>query len=382
MTFSLRATLSSVAVSLLCLVAAQAHAAGSVTIVQQSPVGMFGDYTITFPNGSQLTMNEQERREFSAAENGTYLLHLSPPPDAKMTTTVTKNGVDQIATVDRDVSFTVASADEITVTIRYRYDGTIIVDSDPQGASFELLGPNSARDTGFTPQTYTGVAPGEYRVTFHRREGCNLVSPIQRSLDANATLTLFGRFTCGAASSSSSSSVLTEEPVADINEGRTVRIWVAANQAEALAGGVVRVTITVKNTGARTIHDVVASAQIDPTTAQFLSPLPHFGTVTGATAFWEIPQIYSGKTWSVTVPLTLSATMKQGDQSTVTARVSASDLAESNAGTSLVATTTIGVTGLPVTGFRADVLFLILSTVFTAVFARKTVQQHLAVQQA
>ncbi len=284
--------------------------------------------------------------------------------------------------MDRDVSFTVANADEITVTIKYRYDGTIIVDSEPQGASFELLGPNSSHNTGVTPDTYTGVAPGEYRVTFHRREGCNLVSPIQRSLDANATLTLFGRFTCGAASSSSSSSIEPAEPVADINEGRTVRIWVAANQAEALAGGTVRGTITIKNTGARTIHNVVVSAQIDPASAQFVAPLPRFGTVTGETAFWEIPQIYSGNTWSVTLPLTLSPAMKQGDQSTVTARVSASDLADGNAGASLVATTTIGVTGLPVTGFRADVLFLILSTVFTAVFARKTVQQHLATQKA
>lgn len=383
MTFSLRTVLSSTAVSLLCLVATQAHAAGSVTIIQQSPVGMFGNYTLTFPIGSQITINEQERKELPSTEIGTYRLHITPPADAKMTTTVTKNGVDLIATVDRDVSFTLAELDEITVVIKYRYDGTIVVTSDPQGASFELLGPNNARDTGFTPATYTGMSPGEYRVTFHRRDGCNLVSPIQRSLNANATLTLFGRFTCGvASSSSSSSSVATEEPVADLNEGRTVRIWVAAHQAEALAGGTVRTTITVKNTGNRTIHNVVVSAQIDPEAAQFATPLPRFGTVTGETAYWEIPQIYSGNTWSVTLPLNLSKTLGQGDQSTVTARVSAMDLAEGNAGSSLVATTVIGVTGLPVTGLRFDILFLVLSTVFTAILAKKNVQRHLATQNA
>ena len=383
MTFSLRTSLSSVVTALLLLVAAQAHAAGSVTIIQQSPIGMFGDYTITFPIGSQITMNEQERKELPSTEIGTYLLHISPPADAKMTTTVTKNEVDLIATVDRDVSFTLAELDEVTVVIKYRYDGTIVVDSEPQGASFELLGPNGARDTGFTPATYTGMAPGEYRATFHKRAGCNLVSPIQRPLNANATLTLFGRFTCGAASSAaSSSSAEPEEPVADLNEGRSVRIWVAAHQAEALAGGDVRTTITVKNIGNRTIHNVVVSAQIDPQAAQFTTPLPRFGTVTGETAYWEIPQIYSGNTWSVTLPLSLSETARQGDRSTVTARVSASDLAENNAGSSLVATATIGVTGLPVTGLRFDVLFLILSTVFTAIIAKKNVLQHLAAQQA
>lgn len=382
MTSSLRTTLSSAAAALLFLIAFEAHAAGSVTIIQQSPIGIFGDYTLTLPGGSQITLHEQERRELAIADVGTYLLHLSPPADAKMTTTVTKNGVDLSSTVDRDVSFTVADADKVTVAIKYRYDGTVIVDSDPQSVSFELLGPNDARDTGFTPQTYTGMAPGEYRVTFHRREGCNLVSPIQRELEANGTLTLTGKFTCGAASSSSSSSSVTpEEPVEDINEGRSVRIWVAAHQAEALAGGSVRTTITVKNTGTRTIHDVSVSAQIDPTAVQFSTPLPRFGTVMGETAYWEIPQIYSGKTWSVTVPLSLSDALEQGDLSTVTARVSASDLAEGNAGTALVATTEIGVTGLPVTGFRIDVLFLIASSIFTAVCAKKTVQR-LAVKTA
>ncbi|MFH0851791.1 MAG: hypothetical protein V1876_03510 [Candidatus Peregrinibacteria bacterium] len=382
MIFSLRTALSSAATALLFLVAAQAHAAGSVTIIQQSPIGMFGDYTLTFPTGSQVTINEQERKELPTAGIGMYLLHLSPPSDAKMTTAITKNGVDLIATVDRDVSFTLADLDKITVTIRYRYDGTIVVDSDPQGASFELLGPNNARDTGFSPATYTGMAPGEYRVTFHKRDGCNLVSPVRRSLDANATLTFIGNFSCGVVTPPAPPPAPMEEPMADTNEGRTVRIWVAAHQAEALAGGAVRVTITVRNTGARTIHNVMVSAQIDPAIAQFFSPLPHFGTMTGDTAFWGIPQIYSGNTWSVTLPLTLSASMQQGDRSTVTARVSASDLAENNAGTTLIATTTIGVTGLPVTGFRADVLFLILSTVFTAIFARKTIQQRLAAERA
>jgi len=382
MNFSLRTFLTGSAATLLCLVALEAHAAGTVTILQQSPIGIYGNYTVTFPLGAQITVNEQAAKELTTTEIGTYLLHITPPNDAKMTTTVTKNGLDLISTVDHDVSFTIADADEVTVTIKYRYDGSVVVDSDPEGASFELLGPNDMRDTGITPATYTSMAPGSYRVTFHKREGCDLVSPIQRTLNANSSLTLTGKFVCGvASSSSSSSSVASEEPVEDLNEGRSVRIWVITHQAEALAGSTARTTITVKNTGTRTIHDVVASAQVDPAIAQFVSPLPQSGTVTDGTAFWQIPQIYSGKTWSVTAPLTLSKTLKQGDQSTITTRVSAGDLAESNAGSVLVDTTTIGVTGLPTTGMRFDILFLISSLVFTAFCAKKNVQ-HLATQKA
>lgn len=383
MNFSLRTFLTGSVATLLCLVTVQAHAAGTVTILQQNPIGIFGNYTVTFPLGSQITVNEQAAKELTTTEVGTYLLHLTPPNDAKMTTTVTKNGLDLISTVDHDVSFTIADTDEVTVTIKYRYDGSVVVDSDPEGASFELLGPNDMRDTGITPATYTSMPPGSYRVTFHKREGCDLVSPIQRTLNANSSLTLTGKFTCGAAlsSSSSSSSVASEEPVEDLNEGRSVRIWVITHQAEALAGSTIRTTITVKNTGTRTIHDVVASAQVDPSIAQFVSPLPQSGTMTDDTAFWEIPQIYSGKTWSVTVPLTLSKSLQQGNQPTITTRVSASDLAEGNAGSDLVDTTTIGVTGLPTTGLRFDILFLIVSLVFTAFFAKKNIQ-HLAAQKA
>lgn len=366
--------------TLLLLIAAKAQAAGTVTIYQQSPIGIYGDYTIKYPGGSQIIVNNQESKMLPAAENGMYLLHITAPNGAKMSTTVEKNGVEALTTVSPDVSFTVMDSDEITVTVTYRYDGTVIVESDPADASFELLGPNDLRVTGHTPARYESMAPGEYRATFHRRADCITLSPIQRSLDANATLSIIGKFTCGlaASSSSSSSSIPSVEPVEDINGGRTVRVWVAAHQAEALAGGTVRTTITVKNTGARTIHNVVVSTQIDPETAQFVTPLPRFGSVNDAVASWEIPQIYSGKTWTVTVPLALSTSLKQGTTSTVTARVSASDLAENNAGTALVATTTIGVTGLPVTGMRFDMLFLMVSLVATAVIAKKTVQRAVA----
>ncbi|OIO55365.1 hypothetical protein AUJ46_01585 [Candidatus Peregrinibacteria bacterium CG1_02_54_53] len=382
MTFSLRTTMTSAAAAFLLLVATPAFAAGTVTIIQQSPIGLLGDYTLTFPIGSQITMREQERKELAIAEIGSYLLHITPPANAKMSTTVQKNGIDVLATVNRDVRFTVEEGDAIIVTIKYRYDGTIVVDSEPEGTSFELLGPNDLRDTGVTPVTYTGMAPGSYRVTFHQRDGCDLVSPIQRTLNANASLTLSGKFTCGVVNPPAPTPAPTEEPVPDSNEGRSVRMWLAAHQSEALAGSTVRTTITIKNTGARTVHNVVVSAQVDSAMAQFSSPLPHFGMLTGETVYWEVPQIYSGKTWSVTVPLALSASLKQGDKPVVTARVSASDLSEGNGGASLVATTTIGVTGLPVTGFRADVLFLLLSTLFTAFIAKKTVRQRLAAQQA
>ncbi|ALM09923.1 MAG TPA: hypothetical protein DEB30_02660 [Candidatus Peribacter riflensis] len=381
MQYPTRSTLVSALAACSFFLASPALAAGTVTIVQQSPIDVLGEYTLTLPNGTQTTIHEQERKEITSAAAGTYHLRIVPPADAKVTTTVTKNGIDQTATAEKDVSFTIVDTEQVLVTISYRYDGTVEVQSNPEGASFELLGPNDLRVTGTSPATYSGMAPGVYRVTFHRKEDCSLVSPIQRQLDANKTLTLIGAYTCGVVAPPAPPPVEPEEPVADTNEGRTLRIWVATHQAETLPGSTVRTTITVKNTGTRTVHNLVISAQIDPAMLQWSTPLPRFGTVSGDVAFWEVPQLYSGKTWSVTMPLVTNASVQQGEQSVVTARVAADDLADGSTDT-LLAKTTVGVTGMPETGFRADVIFLILSTIFTAVCAKKTVQQHLAMERA
>jgi hypothetical protein len=197
---------------------------------------------------------------------------------------------------------------------------------------------------------------------------------MQRYLEANETLTFTGKFTCGVTLPPPPPPPEPEEPVADPNAGRTLRIWVAAREAEVLPGGTARATITVKNTGTRTVHDLVISASVDPAVFQIAAPLPHFGIVSEDLAVWEVQELYAGKTWSVTLPLIVSKAVEQGDRTTITARASASDLAEKSGG-SLLATTEIGVTGLPQTGFQFDVLFLGASMAAAALLAKKTVRR-------
>jgi len=380
MSFSLRTAIVSTSAAIAFLACGPALAAGSVTITQSSPIGLMGDYIIVLPDGTQQTVHDQANKEIAVAPAGTYVIRITPPASAYLLVTVIKNGLEQAATVSREVTFTVIDGEEVKVTIEYKYEGVLNVESDPEGASFELLGPNDLRDTGTTPATYTNMAPGAYRVTFHKREGCNLVSPMQRSLNPNQNLTLIGKFLCGVALPPAPAPVTPEEPVADINEGRLLRIWATANQAEVLPGGTARVSITVKNTGTRTVHDLSVSAQADSTLLQMATPLPHFGSLQADTAVWEVPQLYAGKTWTVTVPFTVSKTLSQGDRLMVTARASGTDLAEGSAET-LLSSAEIGVTTLPQTGFRFDILFVIISFAAAALLAKQTVRS-LAKEQA
>jgi hypothetical protein len=357
----LKTSFLSVFAALAFLIATEVRAAGSLTITQTSPIGIFGEYVLYFPSGGQVLIRGDETKTFATAEAGAYILRVTPPTDARFSATVT-NGAGTSTTSNRNVTFTVADGDTTEVTLAYTYNGTIIVMSDPEGASFELLGPNNLRLTGIAPVTFSDLSPGMYRATFQRKSGCNFTPPIERALSANETLTFTGIYTCGrvlppvtSSSSSSSSSPSLPTPVE-----RTVRIWAAGHQAEVLRGGTARFAITVKNTGTRTLHDLVISAQFDPTKVQPPFPLPRFGTLDGGgnVVIWHVSELYAGKIWSVNLPMIASEDLAQGDRIAITARVSGSDTTTMDENL-LVSRAEIGVAGLPQTGMRFDILFLI-----------------------
>lgn len=370
--FSLRGACTGMLMLGALLLTTPAHAAGSLVITQKSPIDVYGDWTLTQPSGGQVTIRGGESKSFPLATAGVYMLMVTPPTDAKLSATVTTEGTQTLATAQRNVSFEIADGQSVEILLSYRYDGTVIVDSEPQGASFELLASNAVRLTGVTPATFTGMAPLTYRVTFQRMEDCYILPQQQRTLGANQTLTFFGRYTCGIASSaafSSSVSSASSVPSAEVPNERTVRIWAAAHQNEVLPGDIARYTITVKNTGDRTVHDVSVSAQFDEATLTPGTSLPRFGSQEGNVIAWNITDLYAGQFWSVTLPLTVNADLEQGDLATVTARVSASDLTGGGDGQH-VASATVGVmTTLPETGMRLDILFLLLATLGTAILA-------------
>jgi len=365
----MRAGLLSVFATLSLFTATQAYAAADLTITQKSPVSLFGDWTLNQPSGGQVTVRGGEIKNFPLAEAGTYGLLITPPADVILSVKVIKNGTQILATTQKNISFDLVDGDTVSVTIAYSYSGTIIVDSDPQGATFELLGPDNMRLTGATPTMYTEFPPAQYRVTFMKQPGCAFSSPIQRSLGANETLTFMGKFVCGVATPLPVTPTPEPEPTpTDSSADRTLRIWAAAQQAEVVPGGIARYTITVKNTGTRTVHDLSVSAQFDPSMLNIDPPLPRFGSLNGDVASWQVPELFAGKYWSVTFPATVTKNLKQGDRAGITARVSATDT-DTTDESLLMARTDVGVVGLPQTGVRFDLLFLAFSVAVTSLLS-------------
>lgn len=361
-----RASIAGLIASAALFYALPASAAGSLTITQKSPVGTFGDWTITQPNSGQVTIRSGEIKTFPLAEAGVYVLMVTPPESAKLTAVVTTDGTQTLSTTLHNFSFEVAEGQSVDVTLSYRYDGTIVVDSEPQGVSFELLASNSVRLTGITPATFTGLAPLTYRVTFQQLPDCYILPMQQRTLQANQTLSFFGHFTCGQQNPVvEEPAVVTEVPSETMPNERTLQIWATVQQSEVLPGDTARVTITVKNTGDRTVHDVSVSAQFDATLLSASIPMPRFGKVENDVLSWDIPELYAGKFWTVTVPLTANDVLQSGHKTSVTARVSASDITGGD-DTQHVATVNIGImTALPETGVRFDILFLAAAILFT-----------------
>jgi hypothetical protein len=362
---SLRAGLLSAFATLSLFTASQAFAASDLTITQKSPVGILGDWTLSQPSGGQVTIRGGDTKNFPLAEAGTYGLLITPPSDVKMSVKIVKNGTEILSTTQKNLTFDLADGDTVAINITYSYNGTIIVNSDPEGATFELLGPNNVRLTGATPATYTGMPPAQYRVTYMKQPDCAFPSPIQRSLGANQTLVFTGDFVCGVPAPLPVTPTPEPEAPVDSSTDHTIRIWAAAQQAEVLPGGIARFTVTVKNTGTRTVHALSVSAQFDPAVLTIDSPLPRFGNLSGDVASWQIPELFAGKYWSVTFPATVTKNLKQGDRAGITARVSASDT-DTTDESLLMARTDVGVVGLPQTGMRFDLLFLALSITVTS----------------
>lgn len=361
----IRAALIGAASAIALLGATPAFANSHLTIVQKEPIENYGDFTLTYPNGSEIITRGQSRNDVVVSQVGTYTISVTAPDKAHYQITVADGSTVLAASADKPLSFVVGDGQTLSITITYGYEGTINVTSEPSGVVFELLGPSNIRFGGITPATFTNLPPSLYRVTYARTEGCGMKGQQSRELSAGGIMTFFVRLTCPSLPVEPAP---VDEPVQTPVGDHTVRVWAVAQQAEALPGSTARFTITVKNTGDRTVHNVVVSGQYNALTLQPVTPLDRGGVVDGSTLSWEVPEILSGKYWTVTVPMTVNKNIAQGDQLTLTARVSADDLSVD--GNVLVATARIGaVTSMPQTGSRFDILFLIGSVVLTSLLA-------------
>ena len=340
-----------------------AMAQGTITIDQVNPIEQFAEWRLSTPNGTIVNRNKDQSRSVNA-EQGLFVLVVTPPEGAVLT----MKFYDGVGTLlqkieGNNISFIFPGTGTLRAVLEMHYEGVVTVNSDPSGATFELRGPNNVRYTGTTPATFAGFPPLYYTVAWSNIANCPQLPKAQhRTLRPNESVDFFGNYVCddeivAAASSSATSSNSSSEETEPINN---VRLWHTIHQTETVAGSMVRVTIGVRNLSKSTLRNIELTEEFDPT-ALSLDDLPQGGTIRkGTTAVWQIPEIFAGQSWSVTLPVRVSERLKEGEKIELTARIAGDDLHTVH-GDLLSSSRMVGVVSMPATGMSFDLLFALFS---------------------
>ncbi|PIQ76592.1 hypothetical protein COU78_02695 [Candidatus Peregrinibacteria bacterium CG10_big_fil_rev_8_21_14_0_10_49_24] len=316
---------------------------------------------------------KKEQVKSLSAQDGQYLFNVQPPEGAVTTLRFYEGGVLVNTTQGTQVSFTFSGNGTLRAEVLYRYEGVVAVESTPAGASFELRGPNGVRYTGVTPASFNGMPPLYYTASYSSLPGCQQPKPQSRVLRPNASLIFEADFICEnekvtvkntppPADKVPTNNVSTPamQRMLDEHTRSNVSLFHSLNQNESVPGSTVYVTLGIRNIGKTTLKNVTLTEQFD---AEKLSPigvLPQGGKIIGSVMIWEIPSIFAGQSFSVTFPVKISSDILQGEKVTLSARVSG-DSVYAPQGELLSKMIDVGVVAMPATGWKADVLFALLS---------------------
>lgn len=353
---------------------AHAEAAGTITIEQISPIGQYGQWRLSTPVG-MVVNNNKEKVKTVNAQDGQYLLSVQPPEGAMTTMRFYEGGALINSTEGTQVSFTFAGDGALRAEVQYRYEGVVEVHSTPSGASFELKGPSGVRYTGVTPASFTRMPPLYYTASFSALPGCQQPKPQSRVLRPNSTLTFEADFICENEKMTventpppadkiptSDASTPATKRMLDEQTRSNVRLFNSLNQSESVAGSTVYVTVGVRNIGKTTLKNITLTEQFDATKISPVGALPEGGKIFGSAIVWEIPSIFAGQSFSVTFPVKISSDIPQGEKVSLSARVSG-DSVYAPQSELLSKMTDVGVVAMPATGWKADILFAVLSAI-------------------
>lgn len=177
------------------------EAPGTITIEQRNGFSdTLGSWLLLTPDG--------EHREgggiATTLENitpGIYTLIVNLPNG--MTASIRKyHGSEELEYVQRpQLTFALAAGEAPRLVIHYNLTrtGTIAVNSDPAGLSFELKGPDGIIETGTTPASYENFPEGLYQLQFDTIEGCVVPPRKSDQLTVNGRISFKVKISCAAA---------------------------------------------------------------------------------------------------------------------------------------------------------------------------------------
>lgn len=150
-----------------------AQATGTITIEQQSPNGIIGEWILIKPGNKRTTLRQQTYT-FEEAEIGNYTLLVEPPSGSETTVRVFVEQDLLKSNTQPQASFTLEQNSHIRLRIDYAFTrvGKIGVNSQPPGVAFTLKGPNKFIVESTTPQSYNDMPEGQYTVQYQEIPDC------------------------------------------------------------------------------------------------------------------------------------------------------------------------------------------------------------------
>ncbi|MBU0457908.1 hypothetical protein KJ652_06200 [Patescibacteria group bacterium] len=351
-----------VSIGALCLFAFAQNAfavGGMLTVQQISNTTVLGTWVLTTPDGKTYADHRGEYiQKIEQVVGGTYSIVVNEPQKAKTSIVVRKSNNEIIRSVEgTHLSFTVAGGEAIRIEITYRYFGTITIDSEPSGQDIVLRGNNLYELKGVTPVTFTDVPPMYYSAEYGLLDECITPRKQSRVLAPNERIDFIGVYRCG------DDAVFEEpEPEPRLPSPKLMNVSLQSNQNEVLPGGIVRYTLTVKNLDRTTHSNLLASVQFDPRKG-YVSGVRDSGRIFHDDLLvWNVPTLYAGQTWTTRFNMQINDGLSSGHKITMTTRIEGSNLVEAGMYERELTHTVGVITILPATGWRADVLFILLLT--------------------
>lgn len=335
-----------------------AHAAGaSIVIEQKGPFRSLGNYFLTRPDGVQVNGNNYEVTKFvTNAPLGNYTLKVEPQAGALTSIRIIQDDTEIASIAGTELSFNLETTGSVRIEISYVFFGTVSVTSIPSGVPFELKGSNYPRIVGVTPAVYTNLPPLTFRVQYGSVPGCRAPKAQERQLLINDELRFEGEYLCNL----NVDTDVPEETEVIVTEGDLsvphVRIWHSISQSEVLPGGAFRVTLGIRNLTQTTLRNLVLSDQIEADKVMTDPALPDGGVRRGDLLVWDIPEIFSGQTWTTTYVAHTREDIAAGTPIVFTGRVEGNDIHATRSTLDLTDTAEVRATMLPQTGWMMDVL--------------------------
>lgn len=175
---------------------------GTVVVEQKNGSGSetIGNWTLIQPNNQQKESAEPTT-VIAGTSAGTYTIFTHLPTGASSTIRIYRNGTLENLYQRPQASFVMQAGDTIKVVIHYTITrtGLVSVDSNPQGLTFTMKGPNSTTFSGTTPASFPGVAEGQYQVIYDNLKGCNIPAAKSLKLQAGSRISFTVYLSCAMA---------------------------------------------------------------------------------------------------------------------------------------------------------------------------------------